>query len=44
MDNVNAYVEIERECIQAAIKASPYLHSLLPLFELMYKRGAGELW
>jgi len=24
--------------------ANPYLHSLLSLFELLYKRGAGELW
>ena len=43
IDNVNAYGEIERECIEASIKANPYLHSLLPLFKLFYKRGAGEL-
>ncbi len=44
LDNFNAYGEIERDCIEAAIKANPYLHNLLPLFELLYRRGAGELW
>ena len=38
---INAYGEIERECIyiEAAIKANPYLHKILPLYELLYKRG-----
>jgi len=27
LDAMNAYGEIERECIEAAIKANPYLHS-----------------
>jgi hypothetical protein len=44
LDSVNAYGEIERECIEAAIMANPYFHSLLPLFESVYTRGAGELW
>ncbi len=43
VDIVNAYGEIEREFFEEAIKSNPYLHSLLPLFELLYKRGAGEL-
>ena len=43
-DAINTYGEIERECIEAAIKAIPYLHRLLPLYELMYKRGEGVLW
>ena len=44
LDAINAYGEIERECIEAAIRANPYLHSLLPLFELLYKKGEGVLW
>jgi hypothetical protein len=44
LDAINAYGEIERECIEAAIKANPYLHRLLPLYELMYKKGEGVLW
>ncbi len=44
LDAINAYGEIERECIEAAIRASPYLHRLLYLFELVYKRGEGVLW
>jgi hypothetical protein len=44
LDHTNAIGNIERECIQAAIMANPYLHSLIPLFELLYKTRAGELW
>jgi len=44
LDASNAFDEIERDCIEAAIKANPYLHSLLPLFEMLYRKGAGELW
>ncbi len=44
MDAINAYGEIDRECIEAAIRANPYLHRLLPLYELMYKKGEGVLW
>ena len=44
LDAVNAYGEIEQECIEAAIKANPFLHMLLPLYELLYKRGEGVLW
>jgi hypothetical protein len=43
LNNINAYGEIERECIDAAITSSPYIHSRLPLFDLVYKRGACEL-
>jgi hypothetical protein len=44
LDGINAYGEIEWECIEAAIRTNPYLHGLLPLFKLMYKRGEGVLW
>jgi hypothetical protein len=32
LDGIYAYGELERECIEAAIRANPYLHGLLPLF------------
>jgi hypothetical protein len=44
LDAVNAYGEIERECIEATIKANPFLHRLLPLFELLYKRAEAVRW
>ena len=44
LDVVNAYGEIERPCIETAICANPYLDHLLPLFEMLYKAGAGEMW
>jgi hypothetical protein len=44
LDAINAYGEIERECIEAAIRANPNRHKLLPLFELLYKRGEGVPW
>jgi len=44
LDNINAYGDIERECIDAAIRANPYRHPFLPLFELLYKKRARDLW
>jgi hypothetical protein len=44
LEAINAYGDIEREYIEASIKANPYLRLLLPLYELLYKRGEGILW
>jgi hypothetical protein len=44
LDGINAYGEIERDCIEAALRANPFLHNLLPLFDLLYKKGEGVLW
>lgn len=44
LDAINAYGDIERECIEAAIMANPYLQLLLPLYEILYKKGEGILW
>ena len=41
---VNAYGEIESDCIDAAIRANPYLHHLLSLFEILYKKCCGGMW
>jgi hypothetical protein len=35
LDASNAFGEIERVYIEAAIKANPYMHSLLPFFEML---------
>jgi hypothetical protein len=43
LDAINAYGEIDRDCIEVAIRANPYLHRLLPLYELLYKKGEGVL-
>jgi hypothetical protein len=43
LDAINAYGEIERECIEAVIMANPYIHKLLPMYELMFKQGEGVL-
>ena len=37
LDGVNAFGEINRSCIRAAIEANPSLHLLLPLFEMLYE-------
>jgi len=44
LDGVNAFGETNRDCIRAAIMANPSLHLLLPLFEMLYERGSGELF
>ena len=44
LDAINAYGDIERECIEAVIKANPYLHRLLSLYELLYKHRERVLW
>jgi hypothetical protein len=43
LGGVNAFGEINRSYIRAAIEANPSLHLLLPLFEMLYERGSGEL-
>ena len=44
LDGINAFGEIERACIRATLEANPSLHMLIPLFEMLYERGNGELW
>ncbi len=44
LDGINAFGEIERACIRAALEANPSLHMLIPMFEMLYERGAGQLW
>ena len=44
MDAINAFGEIERDCICVALLANPSFHLLLSVFEKRYERGSGELW
>ena len=44
LDAINAFGEIERDCIRAALLANPSLHLMLPMFDMLYERGSGELW
>jgi hypothetical protein len=41
LDGINAFGEIERACIHAALEASPSLHMIIPMFEMLYERGDG---
>ncbi len=41
LDGVNAFGEINRSCIRAAIEANPSLYLLLPFFLMLYERGSG---
>ena len=44
LDAINAFGEIEREYIRAFLLANPCLHMFIPLFEMLYERGSGDLW
>jgi hypothetical protein len=40
----NAFGDMERLCIRAALEANVALHPLIPLYDVLYTRGKGELW
>ena len=44
LDGINDFREIERDCIRAALKAKPSMHMLIPMLEMLYERGDGQLW
>ena len=41
LDGINAFGEIERECIRAVLEAYISLYMLIPMFEMIYERGNG---
>jgi hypothetical protein len=43
LEGINAFAEIERECIHAAFLASPHMHMLIPRFDMLYAQGIGEM-
>jgi hypothetical protein len=44
LDAINVFGDLERPCITAALEASPALHPLIPLYDVLYTRGSGALW
>ena len=43
LDGINAFAEIERACIRAALEANPSLYMLILMFEMLYELGDGQL-
>jgi hypothetical protein len=43
LDGINAFGEIERACIRAALEANLSLHGLIPMFAMLYERGNDQL-
>ena len=44
LDANNAFGDLERPCIRAALEANVALHPLIPLYDVLYTRGSGVLW
>jgi hypothetical protein len=44
LDANNAFGNLERPCIRAALEADVALHPIIPLYDVFYSRGKGELW
>ncbi len=44
LDASNAFGDMERPCIRVALEANVALHPLIPLYDVLYTRGKGELW
>ena len=44
LDASNAFGDLERPCNRAALEAYVALHPLIPLYEVLYTKGKGELW
>ncbi len=44
LDASNAFGDLERPCIRAALEANVAMHPLIPFYDVMYTRGKGELW
>jgi hypothetical protein len=44
LDASNAFGDLERSCIRAALEANVALHPLIPLYDVLYNSGKGEMW
>ena len=44
MDDIDGFNELERQAMRAAIVADTRLHCILPLYDMVYPVGEGELW
>ncbi len=44
LDATNAFGDLERPYIRATPEANVAMHPLIPLYDVFYARGRGELW
>ncbi len=44
LDAINAFGDLERPCIRAALEANVASHPLISMYDVLYTRGKGELW
>ena len=44
LDTSIAFGDLERPCIRASLEANVTLHLVIPLYDVLYTRGSGELW
>ena len=44
LDVSNAFGDMERPCIRAALETNVALHPLIPMYDVLYTRCKGELW
>ena len=43
-DANNAFGDLERPCIRAALEANVALHPLIPMYDVLHTKGMGEIW
>ena len=43
LDATNAFGDLERPCIRAALEAKIALHPLIPFYDVLYTKGSGQL-
>ena len=44
LDAINAFGDMVRSCIRAALEANVAMHPPIPMYDVLYSRGQGELW
>ncbi len=44
LDAINTFGDLDRPCIRASLLANVLLHPLIPLHDVLFTRGSGELW
>ena len=44
LDDSNAFGDLERPCIRAALEANVALNPLIHMYDVLYTRGQGPLW
>jgi hypothetical protein len=44
LDARNAFGDLKRPCIKVALEVNVAIHPLIPMYDVLYTRGKGELW